>query len=367
MREATRAWPLALAALAAPPAYSQTVWKVSGSGTDTTLTLEAQAAASLSVLSAKGVTRPKLILKCHDRKPMVGVFVGSLNENVATVRFDREPAFRAGLHNRQKRGKLWMTATIIDPETMFFDKPAPIAASLLRYKQMLVRVTPAHRPTQEVTFDLPSLEPQLAAFEQACDLEKPIERPTVAAAVSPPPAPLARSAKPGSPRLEKFGEWRQSVTTSKVDDLPVVLLTLPQAKGSSSSQSASLVLRCREKEAEAFLDFGLPLFGPRGYYLVVRASADGGPEVEEWWLAASTDTRAYFFGSTPQLLKRLLASQRLRLAYRPRKHPEKHAWMPEGESVFMLAGLDRASKAFLDACPIDMAKIKVKDGLAKIP
>lgn len=155
--------------------------------------------------------------------------------------------------------------------------------------------------------------------------------------------------------------------TSKLDDRPIVVLSLPEAKGSSSSRPVSLVLRCREKETEAFLSFDLPLFGPRGSYLVVRASADGGAEDEEWWLARSTDGKAYFFGSTPQLLKRLLAAQQIRLAYRPRKRPENHAWMPEGQAVFILAGLDRASKAFLDACPIDMAKVKVKDGLAKLP
>ena len=104
-----------------------------------------------------------------------------------------------------------------------------------------------------------------------------------------------------------------------------------------------------------------------GPYLVVRASADGGAQDKEWWLAPSTDKRAYFFSSTPQLLKRLLASQELRLAYRPRKHPEEYPWMPKGEAVFSLAGLDRASDAFLNACPIDLAKVKVKDGLAKLP
>lgn len=157
-------------------------------------------------------------------------------------------------------------------------------------------------------------------------------------------------------------------TTSKIDDLPIVLLSLPQAKGASGSPSTSLVLRCREKQTEAFLSFDLPLFGAaQGAHLVVRASADGGVQDKEWWLAPSTDKRAYFFGSTPQLLKRLLASRELRLAYRPRKHPEKHGWMPKGEAVFNLAGLDRASKVFLDACPIDLAKVKVKDGLAKLP
>jgi hypothetical protein len=234
---------------------------------------------------------------------------------------------------------------------------------------MLVHLTPAKRPSQDVTFDLPKLEPQLGAFEQACDLKEPIERSSVAAlppSAAPPKAPPAKSAKPAAPGLQKFGEWRQSIATSKIDDRPIVLLSLPEAKGSSSSKPVSLVLRCREQETEAFLSFDIPLFGPRGAYLVARASADGGAEDEEWWLAPSTDGKAYFFGSAASLLKRLLASQKLTLAYRPRKRPENHAWMPQGTSVFTLAGLDRASKAFLDACPIDMAKVKVKDGLAKL-
>lgn len=361
------AWPLALAALAAPPAHSQSAWKLSGSGSETTLTLEAQGAASLYIDYGRSPARPKLILKCHDRKPMVGVFIGKLNENVATVRFDREPAFKVGLHNRVRWGKLWMYSTILDPETMFFDKSAEIAASLLRHKKMLVQVTPAYRPSQEVTFDLPRLEPQLAAFEQACDLQKPIAPPGVAPAPPPRTVPLARPAKPAAPGVAKFGGWTQSLTTSKIDDRPIVLLSLPQGKQSSSSTLASLVLRCRENETEAFLSFSQAMFGSPGSHLAVRASVDGGPEVKEWWLAPSTDRTAYFFDSAPRLLKRLLASKQLRLVYRPRKHPESYGWMPEGEAVFTLAGLDRASKALLDACPIDMAKVKVKDGLAKLP
>jgi hypothetical protein len=367
MGESRLALGLALAALAVPAASPKNTWKASGSGTDMTLTLEAQATAALSIRSTLGPTRPKLVLKCHDRKPMVGVFIGSLDENAATVRFDREPAFRIGLYNRLKWGKLWMTSTIIDPETLFFDRPKQVAASLTRHRRMLVRVTPAFRPAQEVTFELPDLEPLLPAFEKECDLKEPIERSSAAAAAPPPAPPPSRSAKPPAPALQTFGGWRQSVTTSKIDDLPIILLSLPQTKGSSASRPASLVLRCREKEAEAFLKFDLPLFGPRGGYLVVRASVDGGTQVEEWWLAPSTEGRAYFFGSAPQLLKRLLASHELRLAYRPRKHPESYTWMPQGESVFSLAGIDRASKAYLDACPIDLAKVKVKDGLAKIP
>lgn len=362
MRNTRLAWPLVLAALGAPPAHSQTEWKASGSGADMTLTLESQATASLDVRTGKSVTRPKLILKCHDHKPMVGIFIGSLNQPSATVRFDREPAFKADLHNRTKWGKLWMTSTVIDPETKFFAGPAEIAAAFLRHKTMLVRVTPANRPSQEVTFELPELLPQLAAFEQACGLEKPIERPSVAAAATQPAAAPA-----AAPAIEKFGEWRQSLAASKLDDRPIVLLSLPQANESSLTKSASLVLRCREKTTDAFLSFGFPLFGARGAYLAVRASADGGPEAKEWWLSPSTDGVVYFFGSAPQLLKRLLASRELKLAYRPKKRPENYTWMPQGEAVFTLAGLDQASKPYLEACPVDMAKVKVKDGLPPLP
>lgn len=358
---------LALAALAAPPAKPKNAWKADGSGTDTTLALEAQADASLSLRFRLEALRPKLVLKCHDRKPMVGVFIGPLNENVATVRFDREPAFKVGLYNRVKWGKLWMSSKVVDPDTLFFDKPKEIAASLLRHRKMLVRVTPARQPAQEVTFDLPPLEPHLPAFEKACDLKEPIERPTVPATAPVPTPTPGRSAKPKAGAQLRFGEWKQDVSTSTIDDRPIVLLSLPPAKGSSASQPASLVLRCREKEAEAFLSFERPIFGPLGSHLVVRPSADGRASDKEWWLAPSTDRRAYFFDSAPRLLKRLLASQELRLAYRPRKRPENHDWMPEGESVFRLGGIDRASKAFLEACPIDLAKVKVKDGLATIP
>jgi hypothetical protein len=368
MREPRLVWGLALATLA-PTASPKVAWRASGSGTDTTITLEAPGARPTF-----SPVWPKLVLKCHDRKPMLGFFIGSLdfmgslNENVATVRFDREPAFRIGVYNWVKWSKLWMKSTTIDPGTVFFFKPEQMVASLLRHRRMLVRVTPSYGPAQEVSFDLPGLEQQLPAFEKACDLKEPIERAVQAPASPPRSAPAARPAAPVAPPLQTFGAWTQSVTTSKVDDLPIVVLSLPPARGAPASRLASLVFRCREKQTEAFLSFDLPLSAAQqGAYLVVRASVDGGAQDKEWWLAPSTDQRAYFFGSAPQLLKRLLASQELRLAYRPRKRPENYEWMPKGEAVFKLAGLDRALRAFLGACPIDLAKVKVKDGLAKLP
>ena len=358
------AWPLILV-LRTLPLHAQVEWVSTGSGTDTTLTLEAPHAAALDTRT-KGAARAKLLLKCHDKKPMVGVFIGTLNEPFATVRFDKEPAFRAYLRNRTKWGLLWTTQTVIDPETKFFEKPAEIAAALLRYQTMLVRVTPENKPTQEVVFQLAPLLPELAAFEKACGLEKPIERPAVASGTTgaaPPAAPRASSPGTAKPAVQKYGEWRQTISTSSIDDRPIVLLSLTQGKGSSAKSSANLILRCREKVADALLGFPIPLFGPKGGYLVVRPSVDGGPQAKEWWLSPSTDGGAYFFASPPQLLKRLLASKELRLAYRPSKKPETYTWMPEGEAVFSLAGLDQASKALLESCPIDLAKVKVKDGL----
>lgn len=366
MERATLIGALALAAASASAANPRSAWKLSGSGTETTLTLEAQANASLTV-GSRSTTRPKLILKCHERKPMVGLFIGYLNEKVATVRFDSEPAYEVGLRNKTKRGKLWLPEAV-DPETVFFDKPERMVGSLLRHRKMLVRVTPAKRPSQEVTFDLPRLDRDLTTFEKACDLKEPIERPsaTTKAAAEPATGPSVKSPGP-APGSRTFGAWQQSIQTSKIDDLPIVLLSVRE-EGRRSRRTASLVLRCREQKADAFLTFSLPLFPPRGSDLIVRASVDGGTQGKEWWLSPSTDGAAFFFySSAPVLLKRLLASNELRLAYRPRKIRKDHAWMPEGEAVFRLAGLDRASRAFLDACPMDLAKVKVRDGLPKIP
>lgn len=355
-----RAWPVLLAALAAPLAWAQSGWKTSGSGTDTTLTLEAQAAP---IGTLRAASRTQLTLKCHERKPMVGLLIGPLDRSSATVRFDREPAFEADLRPRTKWGKLWMTTTVIDPDTKFFDKPGEIAAALLAHSSMLVKVTPSNSPSREVTFDLQGLLPQLAAFEAACDLERPIERPSAVAAPAA-SAPVATAA--AKPVFGRFGEWAQSITRSKIDDRPIVLISLQQAKASTASRSASLVFRCRENTTEAFLSYGFGL-GSKRAYLAVRPSTDGSPEGKEWWLAPSTDGVVYFFDSAPKLLKRLLASRELRLAYRPKKRPENYAWMPQGEAVFALTGLDEAAKAYLDACPIDLAKLKLKDGLPPIP
>jgi hypothetical protein len=127
----------------------------------------------------------------------------------------------------------------------------------------------------------------------------------------------------------------------------------------------TLVLRCREESLEAFLDFGGSWFRGSGR-LIVRASADG-DKVKEWRLAPSTNRRSFFHWSGPQLLKRLLASQQLTLMLGPKKRRDDHAWMPEGELVFKREGLEEASRALIEACEIRLEKVKVKDGLEKIP
>jgi hypothetical protein len=92
---------------------------------------------------------------------------------------------------------------------------------------------------------------------------------------------------------------------------------------------------------------------------VVHASVDGGPS-KDWHLSPSTDRLSAFFKSGPQLLERLLASKQLRIGYGRRKPLENDA----GELVFSLAGLYEASLPWVEACAVDLDR--VKDGLGKL-
>ena len=354
-----------LLALVAPAASPSTKWVVSGSGPDMAVTLGAQKTTPPPLV--QGV--PRLVLSCREQKAEVAIVLAP-GRTPTTLRFDRETAIAARAHQRTKFGGLFSTQPkVVDPDTFYFDKTAEIVSSLLSHQSLLVRSISYGGPVKDSTFGLAGLEPHLAAFEQACGLKQPLPRPAIASGASgsktvTPVTPPTPAALP----VERVGEWKVSRPISPLDDQPIVLLSLaaPPTGSAPASSRATLVLRCRAGEAEAFLDFdwAIPRLSPN--YLAVQASVDGGKH-KEWWLYPSSGGRAYFFGSGPQLLKRLLASKEFRLSLGPKKRRGSDSWMPEGELVYSLAGLDRASRAFLEKCPVNLSQVKVKDGLGPLP
>jgi hypothetical protein len=365
-------WAATVVPLGAQPSSSG--WALSGSGTDTTVSLDSDTVIRLSLAEPGsggmfGRGRPRLVLSCRDHKLALGVVVGRLASGM-TLRFGSEPAFNPRVSQRTKFGGLLSNSRkVVEPDTLYFDKPAEIVASFLRHRQLLLRLTPTAAPAQETTFSLAGLEAQIAPFEQACGLEEPLPRPQVAATdraqvVTPEPAP----ARPGAAE-ERIGDWTVNRATSRVDDRPIVILaqaarTSAGAAFPPSARAPTLVLRCRERALTAFLSFQRPLFASSSLEAQVTVD-DAKPQ--RWWFSSSTDGQAYFFNSAPQLLKRLMASRELRLRLGPEKRKEADRWIPEVEAVYGMAGLDKAGAALLEACPLDLSRVKVKDGFAALP
>lgn len=348
-----------LAWLAASPSPSpKTGWVVSGTGAEMTVAVSADKPIATS-MSAKE-SRPQITLLCHDKKPWLALSIGALNTASTTLRFDRDAAIQAPVHHQTKFSWFSNDRKVVDPNIYYFDKPERLVTQLLGHQTLLLRVTPNDRPSQETTFPLAGLDAHITAFESGCGLEKPFERPSVVAASAAPTAkPSATAAT-----TEKLGEWRVTKTTSTIDDRPIVLLRLSPTPPAPSR--VSLLLRCREKTADAYLGFERPLIAPPHAPLTIQASVDGGT-AKEWVLSPSTDGKSFFFGSGPPLLKRLLAAKQFKFAFGAAKRRPGDSWIPEGEAVFALAGLDQASKPFLEACALDLASVKVKDGLGPLP
>lgn len=346
-------------------------WQAEGAGVDMLLALPAAAPATPSLRGVKPDV-PRLFVRCRDQKLQLGIDGVQLSVDEVTLRFDREPPQTMVLEKKMVRlGNLLHDKWRTEPG-LYFGKPNEALAAFLRHRRLLIRMTPSGSGSIETVFELDGLDALLTGFEQACHVERPVPRPapgTIAEA-----APALPPPSPASLDVQRFGQWEARRSVSPLDDRPIVLLSLEsETKVNEATKQPlrpTLILRCRERTAETYLHFGsvgLPLsryVGNLGF-LRVRASVDGGAPTE-WALSLSTDRRAAFLGAAPQTLKRLLASHQLRLDFGPEKRKDYDAWMPDGHAVFELSGLADASRAFFEACPIELGKVKVKDGLGPL-
>jgi hypothetical protein len=355
------------------PVPSAGEWVVEGTGAEMALVLAADRPIAGAGLLGKQ-TIPKLALRCHEGRPRLALDDvdlaepgGPVRQPEVTLRFDRDEARTENLGYELAPREL--KDTLLDRNRRrlagyFFHNPEKEVAAILGHHRLLIRLYPEGGGSQNADFSLAGLEELLPDFERACGMNKPFPRPSAPLAELPASPPSA-SASPG---LVQHGAWELSESVSRLDDRAVVVLSQTseaKVRTKYASVPVTLVLRCREEKAEAYFHFGgATLVGYGG--LIVQVSADG-DKVKPWSLAPSTDYRSFFHWSAPQLLKRLLASRQLKLVMGPRKRHDADAWMGEGEVVFKTDGLEEASRPFIEACDIRVEKIKVKDGLEKIP
>jgi hypothetical protein len=153
--------------------------------------------------------------------------------------------------------------------------------------------------------------------------------------------------KPSVLRRPISGKWREEVSVSEFDDSESVVLTLPGERpvaGWIETSRPSLILRCRERKAEAYIRTGLRANPEYGLYdmFSARVRLDSGV-AESVQMGGSTDGNSLFFQDPKVFIGSLLAHRRLVFQFTPFNADPT-------STEFDLSGLDRAIERFKDAC-----------------
>jgi hypothetical protein len=115
-------------------------------------------------------------------------------------------------------------------------------------------------------------------------------------------------------------KWQVQEGTSPMDGSKTVTLTLrseDEVKGWLESTRPSLVIRCREKETDAYVVTGIaanPEIGAENFR--VRLRFDNGVPVTEHW-SQSTDSKGLFASNARQLSERLAGAKTLTFQFTP--------------------------------------------------
>lgn len=117
------------------------------------------------------------------------------------------------------------------------------------------------------------------------------------------------------------GKWDVSTDTSSFDDSSTIVLSLEaerQIEGFLKSYLPTLILRCQEREIEAYIVTGMAADVEEGNYdgATVRIRLDDSP-AETLNTGRSTDDEALFFENAPQLISRLERAERLLFQFTP--------------------------------------------------
>ena len=143
------------------------------------------------------------------------------------------------------------------------------------------------------------------------------------------------------------GKWDVSTETSSFDDSPTVVLNLDAERaveGFLKSYLPTLILRCQEREIEAYIVTGMAADVEPGNYdgATVRIRLDDAA-TEMRNTGRSTDDEALFFENAAQLISRLEQADRLLFQFTPFN-------ASPAETSFDLRGLSEVLPQLRAAC-----------------
>jgi type VI secretion system protein VasI len=143
------------------------------------------------------------------------------------------------------------------------------------------------------------------------------------------------------------GKWQVSADTSSFDDSPRVVLSLDAEQpieGFLESYLPTLILRCQERQTEAYLVTGMAAEVETGNFdgATVRIRLDDSA-AETLNTSRSTDDKALFFENAPQLISRLEQAERLLFQFTPFN-------AAPAETSFDLRGLSEVLPELRAAC-----------------
>lgn len=143
------------------------------------------------------------------------------------------------------------------------------------------------------------------------------------------------------------GKWDVSTDTSSFDDSSTVVLSLDAERpieGFLESYRPTLILRCQERQIEAYVVTGMAADVEAGNFdgATVRIRLDDAA-AETLNTGRSTDDKALFFENAPQLINRLAQADRLLFSFTPYN-------ASPAETSFDLRGLDEVLPQLRTAC-----------------
>lgn len=191
----------------------------------------------------------------------------------------------------------------------------------------------------------PTSAPQVITQVVVVTATAPPATPTRAATVTPTPKPTNTPKPTATPVLT--GKWQVETEKSSFDDSATVFLTLEanaDITGPIGNYRPALLLRCKEKETEAFFDVGMqPDLEGLSDTATVRLRLD---QEKAYTIQAgkSTSGNALFVHDPKPFIEQLLKHKQLVMGFTP------FSAAPV-ETTFDLGGLDEAIKPLREACP----------------
>jgi hypothetical protein len=136
------------------------------------------------------------------------------------------------------------------------------------------------------------------------------------------------------------GLWLVSHTSSEVSALPTLMARLPSDASDAGAAHPELVLRCRERVFEVFVDTKVITSGAGN-----RVRWDDAPaQPYDVWSELDSDARTLFTPEPEEFLRKAMKARRLRFEFKP------HGG---GQAVasFKLAGISGVVLKLQPACP----------------